>query len=160
MVKIRKGRKSPSSSSSSSSEVPLRTPERLPLRQGATDAARCDEPPQEDVENDEENLIDEEQDSQDQERIFSNDERDAGDLYSSNGSPLRTYEDDPDLPLPRGRIVVPAPQSRIPKRPRVDEEVSHRPMIETIINQSKVVTLDNEISEALDNSTTVAHLQL
>jgi hypothetical protein len=26
----------------------------------------------------------------------------------------------------------------------VDEEVAHRPMIETIINQSKVVTLDNK----------------
>ena len=91
--------------------------------------------------------MDEELESQNGEEFFT-DERDSGDLYSSNGSPLRTYEDDPDLPLPRGRIAVPAPQ-RIPKRPRVEEVVPQRPMIETIINQSKVVTLDNEISEAL-----------
>ena len=110
MVKIRKGRKSPSSTSSSSSEVPLRTPERLPRRQGATDAPRSDEPSQEDMEdNDEENPIDEELESQDQEGFFGNmDERDAGDLYSSNGSPLRTYEDDPDLPpRPAGSQFLP-----------------------------------------------------
>ena len=81
MVKILKGRKSLSSTSSSSSEVPLRTSERLPLRQRATDAR---EPSEDNVEN-YENPIDEEQDSQDQERFFGNDERDAGDLYSANG---------------------------------------------------------------------------
>jgi hypothetical protein len=68
MVKIRREKKSASSSQSSSSEVPLRTPERLPPRQQATDAPLADDPTQEDEEEDVENLEYEEQDSQDQKR--------------------------------------------------------------------------------------------
>ena len=152
MANIRRGKK-PSSSSGSSS----RTPERPPLRQGAQEASQSVGPLQEEHEHaDMPDPEEEDAEEEEAEEVFDNDhpfgppdERDSEDLYLANGSPLRTYLDDPDLPLPRGRIPVAAPQSRIPKRSRADEEINHRPMIETIINQTKVVTLDNEISETL-----------
>ena len=159
MAYIRKGRKPSSSSSSNSSGISSGTPKRMPLRQGAPEAPQPDDT-QEEEHADTVNPSPSDNDSNGREEVTTGqghypvgmfertDERDSGDLYDSNGSPLRTYEDDPDLPLPRGRIPVAAPQSRIPKRSRADEE-NHRPMIETIINQTMVVTLDNEISESL-----------
>ena len=71
--------------------------------------------------------------------------------FPSQMTMLKIVDDDSDerVDSPENSPVViepPPHQKRIAKRPRLDEEDTQRTLVETILNQAQVITLDDEIA--------------